>query len=138
MTEEHPGPPFDYLRAQLYQPDGTTVITTTTTLNDKSAYDWHWNLATADLSLYAGQAVELRFWATTDATNPTNFFVDDVSIVACTGGATPTATLTPTALPMGTATPTATPTPDPSASPTPTPSATVTPRERLYLPLVLR
>lgn len=156
MTEEHPGPPFDYLRAQLYQPDGTTVITTTTTINDKSSYDWYWNLATADLSAYAGQDVELRFWATTDATNPTNFFIDDVSIIACTDGATPTATVTPTAPPTRTATPTstvtptasATPTatqtptstvtPDPNASPTPTASATATPGPRLYLPLVLR
>lgn len=149
MTEEHPGPPFDYLRAQLYQPDGTTAITTTTTIDDKSAYDWHWNLATAELSLYAGQAVELRFWATTDGTNPTNFFIDDVSILACTGGATPTATLTPTASPTGTMTPTATPTAtasatatatatsDPDASPTPTPSATTTPRWRVYLPLLV-
>ncbi len=156
MTEEHPGAPFDYLRAQLYQPDGTTVITTTTTINDKSSYDWYWNLATADLSAYAGQDVELRFWATTDATNPTNFFIDDVSIIACTDGATPTATVTPTATPTQTATPRATVTPtasatptvtytptitytpDPHASPTPTASATATSGPRLYLPLVLR
>ncbi len=162
MTEEHPGAPFDYMRAQLYQPDGTTVITTTTTINDKSSYDWYWNLATADLNAYAGQDVELRFWATNDATNPTNFFIDDVSIIACTGGATPTATVTPTATPTRTATPTstvtptasATPTvtqtptvthtptitytPDPNASPTPTASATATSGPRLYLPLVLR
>ncbi len=50
MTEEHPGAPFDYLRAQLYQPDGTTIITTTTTINDESSHDWYWNLATADLA----------------------------------------------------------------------------------------
>jgi len=136
MTEEHPGAPFDYLRAQLYQPDGTTVITTTTTINDKSSYDWYWNLATVDLSVYAGQDVELRFWATTDATNPTNFFIDDVSIIACTAGATPTATVTHT--PTVTPTPTTTYTPDPNASPTPTASATATPMWRVYLPLVLR
>jgi hypothetical protein len=149
MTEEQAGPPFDHMRAQLFQLDGTTLITTTVTLNDKSADDWQWNLSVADLSAYAGQTVELRFWAQTDATNPTNFFTDDVSMLACTESATPTATLTPTATttltltptptltPTFTPTPTHTDTPDPDASPTPTPTATRTPAWRLYLPLVV-
>ncbi len=43
-----------------------------------------WAQLTFGLTGYAGQTVQIQFQAVTDATNPTDFFVDDVSVTACT------------------------------------------------------
>jgi hypothetical protein len=117
FTEENPGAAFDSLRVQLLRVDGTLLATLATYSND-SADAWVWNPVVLDLSAYAGQTVQLRFWARNDANNPSSFFIDDVGIESCPAG--------------GTATPTATLTPGPSPTPT------STPRVRLYLPVVVR
>lgn len=121
FTEENPGGDFDFLRAQLLRVDNTLLATLATHSND-SAADWVWNLDTIDVSAYAGQSVKLRFHGKNDANNPTSFFVDDVSLLACPEANTPTPT------------PTATNTSTPAASTTPT----ATPAARLFLPLILR
>jgi hypothetical protein len=110
------------MRVELLRVDNTQVTTLATHSND-SAEAWLWNSAIMDLSAYAGQTLQLRFYAKNDAKLPTSFFVDDVSIEACTGGTT---TSTPTVLPSGT----------PTGANTPGPSAT--PRARLFLPLIMR
>ena len=48
-----------------------------------------WQQAGMDLSAFAGQTVQLHFLAQTDAALVTDFFVDDVSVTACS-----TATMT--------------------------------------------
>ena len=121
-TEENPGGGFDILHVQLLRVDGTLLSTLATYSND-TAESWLWNPASADLSAYAGQTLQVRFYAQNDVNNPSSFFVDDVSIEACPS----TATSTPT-----TGTPTATVTPGPSPTPTNTPHA------KVYLPLILR
>jgi hypothetical protein len=123
-TEENPGGAFDFLRVQLLRVDNT-LVTTLATYDNQSGDAWVWNPATADLSAYAGQTLQLRFYAKNDANNnPTSFFVDDVSIEACTGAST--------------LTPTSTHTPGPSPTPSRTPSPSATPRAKLFLPLILR
>jgi hypothetical protein len=131
MTEEAAGA-FDHLYVDLDPADGTTPIRLFT-INNDGAEAWVWNMASADLKAYAGRTMWLRFTTTTDAANPTHFFVDDVSIQACTGGvspATPSATPTGTrsSTPVGaTQTPTATTgVPQLTATPTRTPTATAT------------
>ena len=42
-----------------------------------------WERLSVDLSAYAGQTVQLQFLAHNDSTNPTEFFVDDVTIPGC-------------------------------------------------------
>jgi hypothetical protein len=88
-----------------------------------------WLLSQFDLSRYAGQAVRLSFAAITDATNPTGFYIDDVSLAVCVPlnpRATATATGSPTASPTLTSTPTASPTTTPTATQSPTPTLTPT------------
>lgn len=151
-TEENRGGKFDFLKAQLVNTDGVSVITTTVTVDNGSAAAYNWNLGSADLVAYRGQSVQLRFVATTDDTLPTHFFVDDVSIQACSGGAsgTPTATVSATVTggPSATSSPTAsltpsqtpvtTPTPTKTWSPTPTATSTWVVTSRVRLPLILR
>lgn len=50
--------------------------------SDRSAGS-SWQQTTIDLSEFAGQTVQLRIEARTDATLSTDFFVDDVTLTAC-------------------------------------------------------
>jgi len=147
-TEETSGA-FDTLTISLMKPNGAPLVDLVEI--DNSADPNIWSEAVADLSAYAGQTVILRITAITDASNPTDFYVDDVSVAACAASDTPTVTptsthtpLAPTAtpsatntVPAGTATPTTTSTP---LAPSATPSATHTPRApgegASYMPLI--
>jgi hypothetical protein len=74
--------------------------------------------AEQDVSDFAGQQVRIGFEVAADPSDPTFFYVDDVSLVACTADSTsPTPTQT---------------------SPTPTPIGTRIPRVRFYLPSLAR
>jgi kumamolisin len=42
-----------------------------------------WQQATISLNAYAGQTIELSFRADTDSNEPTEFYLDDVSVQAC-------------------------------------------------------
>ena len=120
FTEETAGA-FDHLQVALYEPSTSALIATLLAVDNSSATDWAWNLASFDLTPYAGRTVILRFTATNDiAGSPTTFFADDVSILACTASPTPTpaSTASPTASPSATATSTVT------ATRTPTPTST--------------
>ncbi len=64
--------------------------------NDNLTTDWV--AETISLSRYAGQTVSLEFFAETDDTDNSNFFVDDVSFTGTT--IAPTATPGPTATPV--------------------------------------
>lgn len=57
------------------------TLTTVATVTSAAAHGTYLRL-TADLSAYEGQTVNVRFLASNDATNPTTFYVDDVSLVA--------------------------------------------------------
>jgi hypothetical protein len=116
-TEEPPGGAFDTGRTELLRPDNS-VIATMLVIDHDSAEPGVWNEAVADLTAHAGQNVQLRFRAVTDAINPTSFYYDDVSLLVCPDEATPTPTRTATA--------------------TATVAATATPRARLYLPMLMR
>ncbi|HVL02895.1 MAG TPA: Calx-beta domain-containing protein, partial [Acidimicrobiales bacterium] len=51
-----------------------------------------WTQVKVDLSAYAGQTTNLRLLSFNDATNPTTFYVDDVSLVASSGEEPPPTT----------------------------------------------
>lgn len=122
FTQENPGGAFDHLKVLLYAQDGATLLATLLNVNNDSADQWVWNPSSVDLLAYAGQTVQLRIVATTDQNNPTSFFVDDVSILACGAENTPTATASPSA------TITDTPVPGtPSITPTATQTSSTTP-----------
>lgn len=107
--------PFDTLEAQIRDTAGNP-LQTLQTLTDGNAGST-WQRSTFTVSDYAGQTIQLAFVAQTDETNPTSFFLDDVSMLA-------TCAPSPTATPTSTSTPTATPTPTSTSTLTATPTAT--------------
>jgi len=129
LDTQETGGAFDYLYVALYNASGA-LIAPLLTVDNTTAENWVWANPSFDLTSYAGQTVTVRFTATNDNANPTAFFIDDVSITACTSVATETASPSPT--PTSTCTPTASPSPmptwtatlTPAVSPSPTPTAT--------------
>lgn len=133
---------FDRLTISLLRPDGSLLADLLTI--DNSADTGVWDEAAVDLAAYAGQAVVLRLAARTDGSNPTDFYVDDISIEACsTPGSTATATPSPSPSPAATPSATVTPTPTATASAPASPTATTTPTatpsagsHSIYLPML--
>lgn len=143
-----PSHPFDTLQVQLRDADGSP-LQTLETLSDGDASQT-WQQSSFTVTGYAGQTIQLAFVAQTDDTNPTSFFVDDVSVLAtCVETPTPTPTGTDSPSPTTTPTPTTTSPASPTTTPTPTatgqPTATATPTSPspsltpvLYLPIIIR
>ena len=77
--------PFDTLKVQIRDAAGNP-LETLETLTDGNASSV-WQQSTFVVTGYAGQTIQLAFVAQTDDTNPTSFFVDDVSVVkTCPAG----------------------------------------------------
>jgi hypothetical protein len=73
---------LDVLTLELYSVSGTRMATLATLSNlDSTAGGWV-KSPSFNLSTFKGQTVNLRFTATTDTTDSTDFFVDDVSLTA--------------------------------------------------------
>jgi hypothetical protein len=72
---------FDQMTVSLLRPDGSWLADLLSV--DDTASASVWDEIVIDLSSYAGQTVTLRFTATTDDTNPSDFYLDDISVVAC-------------------------------------------------------
>lgn len=123
---------FDTMTVSLLRADGAWLATLVTV--DNTAPVGLWDELTFDLTPYAGQTVIIQFEAHTDANNISDFYLDDISLIACTTAVTPTATTTPTrtatatgtSVSSPTATNTSTATPTASRTPTGSPTATAT------------
>jgi hypothetical protein len=74
---------FDTMTVSLLRPDGT-VLTSLLTV-DNTAPAGVWDEILLDLTGYAGQTVHVQLAARTDADNISDFYLDDVSLVACSG-----------------------------------------------------
>jgi len=74
-------PAYDFIYIRLRDLSGN-LVATLDTLNNQSARDT-WQTAMFDLLPYAGQSLRLSFEADNDFSNPTSFFVDDVSLWIC-------------------------------------------------------
>ena len=131
----------DAFRSRMRTTSGGTIVTVQNLCNYSATYGWAQetvNLTTI-LSAYRGKQVQLIFQATTNASLPSWFVVDDVSLTTfpsppvptptptSTPDVTPTATDAPTAIPSPTATATLTPTATPSPTATATFRVTATP-----------
>jgi hypothetical protein len=79
--ETHPSNQYDFLRVRL-RDLSDNLVATLDTVSNQSTRDT-WQTATFDLLPYAGQSLRLSFEADTDFSNPTSFFVDDVSLWIC-------------------------------------------------------
>ena len=83
-TEETAGV-FDTLAFSLIRPDGSTIALAKV---DNTAEPGLWRELRVLAPYIAGQQFKFRVQAQTDASNPTAFFLDDVSLLACpTAGA---------------------------------------------------
>jgi hypothetical protein len=80
VTTQETSHAYDYLRIQVRSTSGS-VLKTIATYSDGSTTG-SWLHVTSDLSAYAGQTVQLALVATNDASYPTSFYVDDVSLIA--------------------------------------------------------
>ena len=115
---------FDTLTVALLRADGAWLATLVTV--DNTAPVGLWDELIFDLTPYAGQTVIIRFEAHTDANNISDFYLDDVSLMACAAEVTPTATATPTRTATATGTPVSSPTVTATSTPTATPTASRT------------
>jgi hypothetical protein len=69
---------YDYQHVRVHSTSGDLLATLRTRSNTSPRGSW--SSDTLDLQRWAGQTVSVRFAATTDASKPSNFFVDDVSL----------------------------------------------------------
>jgi hypothetical protein len=84
--------PYDLLAVDLYNATGAKLKALTTLSNLDATGGWV-KSAAFDLSAYKGQTLRLRFTATMNAANTTDFLIDDVSLM--TMDATPPKNITP-------------------------------------------
>jgi hypothetical protein len=104
MTTRETEHAYDFLKVTVRDAGGQ-VLQTLETLDDGRPAGV-WNTSRFDLRAYAGRTIRIYFQATTDDSNVTSFYLDDVSLNVCTG-----AVATPTPPPRPTATPTVGPAP---------------------------
>lgn len=75
-----PSHPYDTLMVQIRDVEGNLLEELETLTDGDAAPDWQQSVFTITTA-YAGQTIQLAFVAETDDTNPTSFFVDDVSVL---------------------------------------------------------
>jgi len=79
--------PFDTLTVQIRDSAGNLLQTLEALDNGDASTQWQ--QSTFTVNGYGGQTVQLAFVADTDGTNPTSFFIDDVSVLkTCPAGLT--------------------------------------------------
>lgn len=123
-TQETGGGCADSLTVQVRTTGGTPIATVGTVCSVTAG----WTQMTANLTTvlqnYAGQQIQIAFLGTSNGTNSTDFFLDDVSLQV-SGSVASTSTPTATATPTATVTRTATSTPTRTSTPTPTSTGSV-------------
>ena len=77
---------YDKLVVSVENPLTGTKLVSLTKSNLNTTLNWLQS-ASLDVSAYAGQTVRLKFYATTDSTDFTNFLVDDVTLTTSTSAA---------------------------------------------------
>ena len=73
---------FDYLAVEIADSSGNLLRQLPPVFSNYDAVSY-WKSATASLAEFAGQSIQIRFVARTDARNISDFYVDDVSVTAC-------------------------------------------------------
>lgn len=79
MTTTETSHSYDFLKVQVRNSSGT-VLATLQTISDGSTAG-QWQHASYDVSAYKGQTVQIAFVGTNGSKNPTDFYIDDVSLV---------------------------------------------------------
>ena len=73
---------YDFLFIRLRDLLTGDLITTLGTLSNRSTRE-AWQMASFDLLSYTGRSMRLSFEADNDFSNPTSFFIDNVSLRVC-------------------------------------------------------
>ncbi len=73
---------YDVLRVRLRDPHSGELVATLDEIDNRSPCE-AWHHARVNLLPYAGRDLRLTFEAEIDGSNPTAFFVDDVSVTVC-------------------------------------------------------
>ena len=118
MVTDETSHPFDFMWVRI-RTTGGALLQELETISDGSVTGV-WQYSQFDLMAYEGQTIQACFEAATNSTNPTSFWVDEVTLEVCE-------LLQPTATPTSTPTPTISPTPTDTGLPTATPTTTPTP-----------
>ncbi|MFO0217342.1 MAG: C10 family peptidase [Burkholderiales bacterium] len=84
---------FDTMKVEIWNAAGTSRLASLGTLSNLDATSSWKQSPSADLSSFKGQTIRLVFTLATDASNITNFYLDDVAIGV--GGSTCTYSVTP-------------------------------------------
>lgn len=79
LRTEEAGVAFDTLAIKVLNNSGG-LLKTLATYDNTTLAPYTWEQASFDLSAYAGQTIQIQFEAKTDQGNPTEFFIDDVSV----------------------------------------------------------
>ncbi len=105
VTQEAPGTAYDFLYLEIHNSSGTLLATPLTLSNldstsSNNTNGTYFQPAAVNMTAYAGQTIQIVFHATTDVSLPTTFRIDDVSLLATTGGGSPNFTISasPTSL----------------------------------------
>lgn len=93
LESEEPPVTADTLTLALLQPSG--ALLTELWRVDNTAAPSVWDEITFDLTAYAGQSVIVRFQALSNSFDLTDFYVDDISLTACSAASAPQRTLLP-------------------------------------------
>ena len=80
ITTQETSHSYDYFTASIRNTSGSTLAIVKQ-LSDGSTTG-SWTAVTYDLTSYKGQKVQVYFKGTNNSSNPTNFFLDDVSVVS--------------------------------------------------------
>lgn len=76
------GPNNDVLKVQIRDQNNSAELKTLETVTNTSPRDT-WQQVTFDVTEFKGRTVNVHFWATTDVSNRTDFYIDDVSLQSC-------------------------------------------------------
>ena len=90
-TETSSSISYDTLAVNIDTPAGTTILKDFGTLSNLNDTGGNWvQSAPLDVSEYAGQTIMVAFIGRTDGSNPTHFFIDDVSLTTSTASTSTT------------------------------------------------
>ncbi len=81
-TETAGNTAYDVITVDVYNSTGTTKLATLGALSNLNAVSTWTQSPAYDMSAFRGQTIRLVFSATTDASLPTSFYIDDVTLVA--------------------------------------------------------
>lgn len=83
ISTEETTHPYDFLYVKIRNASGYDIVTLETLNDGSSTNGWYYSYF--NLNSYIGQTIQIYFNGTTDGSNITSFYIDDVYLNACEG-----------------------------------------------------